>query len=121
MCGGAGAAFVFNNYNSCEVYIEHHCPSPSDKPYDTKLEASVPDNIGVINSSIGLTCTAHANPPVTAYNIYHSGILVSNSSSGTYNVTRALVEHSGFYMCIPYNDLGRGEKASLNVSFVGKL
>ncbi|KAJ7371578.1 hypothetical protein OS493_024253 [Desmophyllum pertusum] len=89
------------------------------KPYDTKLEASIPDNIGVINSSIILTCNANANPPVTAYNIYHNGILVSNSSTGVHNITRALAEHNGSYVCIPYNAFGPGEKAALNVTFVG--
>ena len=92
-----------------------------DNPYDTVLEASVPDNIGVINSSIILTCTAHAYPPVTAYKIYHNGTLVSNSSTGIHNITRALAEHKGSYVCIPYNDVGRGESAALNVTFVGKL
>ncbi|KAL9964706.1 hypothetical protein ACROYT_G028382 [Oculina patagonica] len=89
------------------------------KPYDTKLEASIPDNVGVINSSIILTCSANANPPVTAYNIYHNGILVSNASTGVHNITRALAEHNGSYVCIPYNDFGPGERAALNVTFVG--
>lgn len=93
----------------------------ADKPYDTTLEATIPDNIGVINSSIILTCTANANPPVTAYNIYHNGILVSNSSTGVHNITRALAEHNGSYACIPYNSFGPGERATLNVTFVGKL
>lgn len=93
----------------------------TDKPYDTILEASVPDNVGVINSSVILNCTANANPPVIAYNIYHNGILVSNSSTGIHNITRALVEHNGSYVCIPYNAFGPGERAALNVSFVGKL
>ncbi|XP_078354327.1 uncharacterized protein LOC144638916 [Oculina patagonica] len=89
------------------------------KPYDTKLEASVPDNVGVINSSIILTCSANANPPVTAYNIYHNGILVSNASTGVHNITRALAEHNGSYACIPYNHFGLGERAALNITFVG--
>jgi len=89
------------------------------KPYDTKLQASVPDNVGVINSSLIVNCTANANPAVTAYNIYHNGILVSNSSSGIHNITRALAEHNGSYVCIPYNAFGAGESAALNVSFVG--
>jgi len=89
------------------------------KPFGTKLEASVPDNVGVINSSLILNCTANANPPVTAYNIYNNGILVSNSSTGIHNITRALAEHNGSYVCIPYNAFGAGEKATLNVTFVG--
>ena len=93
----------------------------TDKPYDTELEASIPDNVGVLNSSIILTCRANANPHVTAYNIYHNGILVSNTSSGVHNITRALAEHNGSYVCVPYNDFGPGEKAALNVTFVGQL
>ena len=92
----------------------------ADKPYDTKLVASVPNNVGVINSSIIFKCTADANPPVTAYNIYHNGVLVSNSSTGILNITYARAEHNGSYFCIPYNAYGVGERASLNVSFKGK-
>ena len=93
----------------------------ADKPYDTKLGASVPDNIAVLNSSVVLTCRAKANPPVTSYNIYHNGILVSNTSSGIHNITHALAEDNGSYVCIPHNEFGEGEKAALNVSFVGML
>ena len=93
----------------------------ADKPYDTKLEATIPDNVGVINSSVILNCTANANPPVTAYNIYHNGILVSNASTGVHNITRALAEHNGSYVCVPHNDFGPGQRAALNVTFVGKL
>jgi len=93
----------------------------ADKPYDTKLEATIPDNVGVINSSVILNCTANANPPVTAYNIYHNGNLVSNASTGVHNITRALAEHNGSYVCVPYNDFGPGERAALNVTFVGQL
>ena len=100
--------------------LMHHFFSLADKPYDTKLVASVPDNVGIINSSIILKCTADANPPVTAYNIYHNETLVSNSSTGILNITHALAEHNGTYFCIPYNAYGAGERASLNVSFVGK-
>ena len=92
----------------------------ADKPYDTKLEATIPDNVGVINSSVILNCTANANPPVTAYNIYHNGNLVSNASTGVHNITRALAEHNGSYVCVPYNDFGPGERAALNVTFVGQ-
>ena len=93
----------------------------SDKPYDTELEASIPENVGVLNSSIILTCRANANPPVTAYKIYHNGNLVSNASTGVHNITRALAEHNGSYVCVPYNDFGPGERAALNVTFVGQL
>lgn len=89
------------------------------KPLNTRLEASIPDNIGVINASVILRCTADANPPITIYKIYHNGSLISNSSSGVLNITRALSEHAGLYVCVPYNAYGRGEKTSLNVSFVG--
>ena len=93
----------------------------ADKPYDTKLEATIPDNVGVINSSVILNCTTTANPPVTAYKIYHNGNLVSNASTGVHNITRALAEHNGSYVCVPYNDFGPGERAALNVTFVGQL
>ena len=68
-----------------------------------------------------LRCTADANPPITIYKIYHNGSLISNSSSGVLNITRALSEHAGLYVCVPYNAYGRGEKTSLNVSFVGEF
>ena len=91
----------------------------ADKPYDTELGASVPDNIAVLNSSVIITCRAKANPPVITYNIYHNGILVSNASSGIYNITHALTEDNGSYVCIPYNEFGEGERATLNVTFAG--
>ena len=98
----------------------HNLSCSADKPHDTELEASIPDNVGVLNSSIILTCSANAYPPVTAYNIYHNGILVSNSSTGVHNITRALAEHNGSYVCVPHNDFGPGERAALNVTFVGQ-
>ncbi|RMX54502.1 hypothetical protein pdam_00019992 [Pocillopora damicornis] len=89
------------------------------KPYNTRLEASIPDNVAIINSSLILNCTAKANPPVTSYKIYHDSILVSNTSSGVLNITHALAEHNGSYVCIPYNEFGEGERATLNVTFTG--
>lgn len=123
----------FSDFPRCLTNIKHHWnngydfisylqhSSSPDKPFGTKLEASVPDNIGVINSSVILRCTADANPPITAYNIYHNGTLVSNSSIGVLNITRALADHEGSYVCIPYNAYGAGEAASLNVTFVGEF
>ena len=110
-----------NNPSHVSLFLDFHQCSFADKPYDTKLEATIPDNVGVINSSVMLNCTANANPPVTAYNIYHNGILVSNASTGVHNITRALAEHNGSYVCVPYNDFGPGERAALNVTFVGQL
>ena len=46
---------------------------------------------------------------------------MSNSSTGVHNITRALAEHNGSYVCIPYNTFGPGERAALNVTFVGEL
>ena len=91
----------------------------TDKPYNTRLEASIPDNVAIINSSLILNCTAKANPPVTSYKIYHDSILVSITSSGVLNITHALAEHNGSYVCIPYNEFGEGERATLNLTFTG--
>ena len=93
---------------------------PADKPYDTRLESSVQDNVAVLNLSFILKCTAEARPPVKIYRFYHNGILVSESSTGILNITRVTSEHNGTYSCIPSNDFGQGENASLNVSFIGK-
>ena len=46
---------------------------------------------------------------------------MSNSSTGVHNITRALAEHNGTYVCVPYNEFGPGERAALNVTFVGQL
>ncbi|XP_068733580.1 uncharacterized protein [Montipora capricornis] len=89
------------------------------KPYDTRLESSVVDNVAVLNLSFILKCTAEARPPVKIYRFYHNGILVSESSTGILNITRVTPEHNGTYSCIPSNDFGQGENASLNVSFIG--
>ena len=92
----------------------------TDKPYDTVFEASLPGNVFVINSSVVFTCSANANPPVTSYNIYHNGVLLSNTSTGIYNISRGQVEHNGTYVCLPYNSFGPGVNASLDVAFVGR-
>ena len=46
---------------------------------------------------------------------------MSNSSTGVLNITRALADHEGSYVCIPHNAYGAGEAASLNVTFVGEF
>lgn len=108
-------ACVSNTHYDCYYFYF------ADKPYDTRLEASIPDNVAIVNSSLILNCTAKANPPVMSYKIYHNGILVSNSSTGIHNITHTLAEHNGSYVCIPYNEFGEGERATLNVSFTGVL
>ena len=70
--------------------------------------------------SIVITCSALARPAVSEYRIYHAGVLVSNSTSGTYNISRVTPEHNGTYTCVPRNSLGEGTSASLSLAFISK-
>ena len=61
-----------------------------------------------------------AVPQVSIYKFYFNGSLLSENSNSEYtlnNVNRS--QHYGEYVCILYNDVGDGEKATVRLNIKG--
>lgn len=68
--------------------------------------------------SIELTCTTHAHPGADGFKFYRDDVLLGSNSIGFYNLT---LERSAVYSCLPFNSIGDGERASLQINVMGKL
>lgn len=69
------------------------------------------------DNNLTLLCITNANPPATYY-FYFNQSFIGKSNSGEFNVT---VEGDGMYTCVPINNVGTGNNATLNVTTVGEI
>ncbi|XP_067115023.1 LOW QUALITY PROTEIN: B-cell receptor CD22-like [Osmerus mordax] len=96
---------------SCAVTEHQHLRSPEEtlnvtyKPRNISVSVS-PSGEVVEGSSVTLTCSSDANPPVQTYTWYQENITSSKSSGQSYTITNISSEDSGQYWCRAQNDVG---------------
>ena len=83
------------------------CPI-SDKPRNLSVSVS-PSGEVVEGSSVTLTCSSDANPPVQTYTWYKENITSSKSSGQSYTITNISSEDSGQYWCRAKNKIATME------------
>lgn len=82
----------------------------SDAPRTTNLTSTV--NPVMEGSPTVLTCDTDARPLPVYYQLYREGVLVHNSTNGTYLLDAAMHYHAGSYECVPFNLAGYGDNAT---------
>uniref|UniRef100_A0A3P8YTZ4 Ig-like domain-containing protein n=1 Tax=Esox lucius TaxID=8010 RepID=A0A3P8YTZ4_ESOLU len=69
----------------------------------------------VVGSSVTLTCSSDANPPVNKYTWYKKTVTSPKASGQNYNITNIRPEDSGEYYCEAENKYGRLNSFSVSV------
>ena len=88
-----------------------------DLPNGTVL-TTTPTNTTVLRgSTVSLNCSTNANPAAYVYRFYFNDAIIGNSSSGVFNIT---VDADGVYTCVPINEVGTGQNATVSITMVGK-
>ena len=75
------------------------------------------DTVVLAGGSLFLKCTSEANPAVHVFQLIFDSTRVATSSSGMFSVT---VRKAGIYTCIPVNEVGSGDSATVKVTALGK-
>ncbi|XP_064815897.1 sialoadhesin-like isoform X2 [Oncorhynchus masou masou] len=110
---------------SCSV--EGHEDLPSDE--ETLTVTYGPKNISVSvspsgeiveGSSVTLTCSSDANPPVDKYTWYKKNITSPKASGQSYSITNIISEDRGEYYCEAQNGRGSNNSTALMIIVAGK-
>uniref|UniRef100_A0A4W5JSF6 Ig-like domain-containing protein n=1 Tax=Hucho hucho TaxID=62062 RepID=A0A4W5JSF6_9TELE len=109
-----------------EKYVQHHIntcnltPSPIDAPKNVTLSVS-PSGDVVKGSTVTLTCSCSANPPVLGYNLYkESGQSLATLTPLQSHIIRSIkLTDSGGYYCQAQNEVSvvKSNVTSLNVQY----
>ncbi|XP_055767681.1 B-cell receptor CD22-like [Salvelinus fontinalis] len=107
------------NY-SCAVKGFERILSPEETltvryaPQNTSVSVSPSGEI-VEGSSVTLTCSSDANPPVDKYTWYKKNVASPKASGQSYSITNISSENSGEYYCEAENKYGRLNSSSVSV------
>ncbi|XP_076841996.1 B-cell receptor CD22-like isoform X2 [Brachyhypopomus gauderio] len=95
----------------CAVRGYEHLPSL----HQTLTVTYPPKNVSVSispsgeiveNSSVTLSCSSDANPPVLNYTWFKEGGTSPVGSGQSYSITNIIAEHTGLYYCVAQNEHG---------------
>ncbi|XP_037399384.1 B-cell receptor CD22-like isoform X2 [Pygocentrus nattereri] len=73
----------------------------------------------VEGSSVTLTCSSDANPPVKNYTWFKEGETSPVGSGQNYSIISITADHTGLYYCVAQNDHGAERSAGVPVFFKG--
>ncbi|XP_046872355.1 B-cell receptor CD22-like [Hypomesus transpacificus] len=108
---------------SCAVTEHQHLRSPEEilnvtyKPRILSVSVS-PSGEVVEGSSVTLTCSSDANPPVQTYTWYKENITSSKSSGQNYTITNISSEDSGGYYCQAGNTIGATNSSVVMITLI---
>ncbi|XP_064815265.1 sialoadhesin-like [Oncorhynchus masou masou] len=106
-----------HSVDSYSCAVEHHedLHSPAVyAPKNTSVSVSPSGEI-VEGSSVTLTCSSDANPPVDKYTWYKKNVTSPKASGQSYNITNIISEDRGEYYCEAENKYGRLNSSSVSV------
>ena len=93
-----------------------------DKPVDTKIKTDATRDTLEEGEDLKIVCEAHAKPEPIFHLYHHSecGLgkevsQVQKSRTGEFYLKNITSRQRGNYSCVPKNDVGQGEEASLRV------
>ncbi|XP_029594590.1 B-cell receptor CD22-like isoform X1 [Salmo trutta] len=101
-------------YEQC---IVTYCPP--DGPKNTSVSVSPSGEI-VEGSSVTLTCSSDANPPVDKYTWYKKNVTSPKASGQSYSITNISSEDRGEYYCEAQNGRGSMTSTALMIIVAGK-
>ncbi|XP_036795975.1 sialoadhesin [Oncorhynchus mykiss] len=123
-----GPQHVFNQIQSSDTG-EYYCESQNEMGTDRSRTINMdvkygPKNISVSvspsgeiveGSSVTLTCSSDANPPVDKYTWYKKNVTSPKASGQSYSITNIISEDRGEYYCETENKYGRLNSSSVSV------
>ncbi|XP_055767684.1 sialoadhesin-like [Salvelinus fontinalis] len=98
-------------YEQCVTYC------PPDGPKNTSVSVSPSGEI-VEGSSVTLTCSSDANPPVDKYTWYKKNVTSAKASEQSYSITNIKSEDRGEYYCEAQNGRGSMNSTALMIIVV---
>ncbi|XP_042170927.1 B-cell receptor CD22-like isoform X2 [Oncorhynchus tshawytscha] len=110
---------------SCSVEGHEDLPSAEETltvtygPKNTSVSVSPSGEI-VEGSSVTLTCSSDANPPVDKYTWYKKNVTSPKASGQSYNITNIISEDRGEYYCEAQNGRGSMNSTALMIIVAGK-
>ncbi|XP_064857212.1 uncharacterized protein LOC115126747 isoform X2 [Oncorhynchus nerka] len=111
-----------HSVDSYSCAVEHHedLHSPAVyAPRNTSVSVSPSGEI-VEGSSVTLTCSSDANPPVDKYTWYKKNVTSPKASGQSYNITNIISEDRGEYYCEAQNGRGSMSSTALMIIVAGK-
>uniref|UniRef100_A0A673BBD1 Ig-like domain-containing protein n=1 Tax=Sphaeramia orbicularis TaxID=375764 RepID=A0A673BBD1_9TELE len=118
---GEGQQFVLSFINSSDSG-SYSCQTENSLGLKILPSVSVsPSGHIVQGSSVTLTCTSDANPPVTKYTWYKEDEDSPKASGQNFTITDFRSEHSGNYSCEAQNSRGRQNSTSHLIVVSGTL
>nr|XP_046192917.1 sialoadhesin-like [Oncorhynchus gorbuscha] len=111
---------------SCSVEGHEDLPSAEETltvtygPKDTSVSVSPSGEI-VEGSSVTLTCSSDANPPVDKYTWYKKNVTSPKASGQSYSITNIISEDRGEYYCEAQNGRGSMNSTALMIIVAGKV
>uniref|UniRef100_A0A4W5JR03 Ig-like domain-containing protein n=1 Tax=Hucho hucho TaxID=62062 RepID=A0A4W5JR03_9TELE len=110
---------------SCAVEGHEDLPSAEETltvrygPKSTSVSVSPSGEI-VEGSSVTLTCSSDANPPVDKYTWYKKNVTSPKASGQSYSITNIISEDRGEYYCEAQNGRGSRNSTALMIIVAGK-
>ncbi|XP_064815349.1 B-cell receptor CD22-like isoform X2 [Oncorhynchus masou masou] len=111
-----------HSVDSYSCAVEHHedLHSPAVyAPRNTSVSVSPSGEI-VEGSSVTLTCSSDANPPVDKYTWYKKNVTSPKASGQSYSITNIISEDRGEYYCEAQNGRGSMNSTALMIIVAGK-
>uniref|UniRef100_A0AAZ3SVY5 B-cell receptor CD22 n=1 Tax=Oncorhynchus tshawytscha TaxID=74940 RepID=A0AAZ3SVY5_ONCTS len=110
---------------SCSVEGHEDLPSAEETltvrygPKNTSVSVSPSGEI-VEGSSVTLTCSSDANPPVDKYTWYKKNVTSPKASGQSYSITNIISEDRGEYYCEAENTISSNNSTTLMIIVAGK-
>jgi hypothetical protein len=83
---------------------------------------SVSPSGGIVEgSSVTLTCSSDANPPVDKYTWYKKNVTSPKASGQSYSITNIISEDRGEYYCEAVNEVGAQKSTSQLIIIAGQI
>ncbi|XP_055767674.1 B-cell receptor CD22-like [Salvelinus fontinalis] len=111
-----------HSVDSYSCAVEHHeeLHSPAVyAPKNTSVSVSPSGDI-MEGSSVTLTCSSDANPPVDTYTWYKKNVTSPKASGQSYSITNISSEDRGEYYCEAQNGKGSMNSTALMIIVAGK-
>ncbi|XP_060716484.1 B-cell receptor CD22-like [Tachysurus vachellii] len=103
----------YEHLHSPDQTLRVRCHGTLDRPKNVSVSISPSGEI-VEGSSVTLTCSSDANPPVQSYTWFKGKTSVGNEK--TYNISKISSEDSGEYKCKSSNKVGHQDSNSVTLN-----
>ncbi|XP_031568091.1 hemicentin-1-like [Actinia tenebrosa] len=86
------------------------------KPTSTVLTSNTSNNTAEFGSTLFINCTTDAVPKAHLFKLFNNGQLLEENELGLFVLSHVNRSNEGSIQCLPYNVLGAGELAEMNLT-----